>query len=93
MNHPVYGTKYNKSGNIRKSKVVGAYFKVRKYETMQQNNIRNGRRIKEGRKALIVLEDTEWDVQTLAIRGRKTKALDRNWSEVILLVVKGRSGL
>jgi hypothetical protein len=53
MNHPVHGTRYNKSGNIRKSKVTGAYFKVRKYEKLQQNNIHNGRRIKEGTKALM----------------------------------------
>jgi len=42
--------KLKKSDNIRKCKVAGTYFKVRKYETLQQNNIYN-RRIKEYSKA------------------------------------------
>jgi len=82
-----------KSVNIRKSKVARAYFKVRKYERLQQNNIYNRRRMKEVMKAWSMLEGTEWDVQILAISGRKNKVLDRNWSEIIFLLVKGRSGL
>ena len=52
LNHPVYGTRNNKSGNIRQIKVSGGYFKVRKYETLQQNNIHNVKIIKEDTKAL-----------------------------------------